>query len=147
MLIDLLGWKSFTQDDLGQSICLDCIYDSVMFSVNKGFTWAEVSCVIKLVYEMLKAAECEYAIVFSVTLWNTSTAIINDVLYFDSTVCLYFCMPVSWSVDYGFDLILTLYAIGLLHILCLNHAYCDDNVATIYFFLLCHCTFCLQFKV
>jgi len=64
MLIDLLGWKSFTQNDLAQSSCLDCIYDSVMFCVNKGFTWTEVVCVIKLVCEMLKAAECKYITCF-----------------------------------------------------------------------------------
>ena len=60
MLVDILGWKSFSQNDLGQSICLDCIYDSVTFCVNKGFNWTEISCIIKLVCEMLKAAECEY---------------------------------------------------------------------------------------
>jgi len=60
LLLDLLDWKSFTQSDLAQSICLDCIYDSVMFCVNKGFTWMEVSCIITLVCEMLHAAECKY---------------------------------------------------------------------------------------
>jgi len=64
MLIDLLGWKSFKQNDLAQSICLDCIYDSLMFCVNKGFTWTEVLCVIKLVFEMLHAAECKYMTYF-----------------------------------------------------------------------------------
>jgi len=64
MLIDVLGWKSFTQNDLAQSICLDCIYDSVLFCVNKGFAWPEVSCIIKLVCEMLHAVECEYMTAF-----------------------------------------------------------------------------------
>ena len=74
MLLDLLGWKTFAQNDLGQSICLDCIYDSVLFCVNKGFTWTEVSCVIKLVCEMLRAAECEYMIGFFVN------SVINSIL-------------------------------------------------------------------
>jgi len=60
MLVDLLGWKSFAHDDLVQSICMDCIYDAVMFCVNKGFTWTEIRCIINLVLEMMNAAECRY---------------------------------------------------------------------------------------
>jgi len=87
MLLNLLGWKSFTQSDLAQSICLDCIYDSVMFCVNKGFTWTEVSCVIKLVCEMLKAAECMLRDIFC-KVYNVD--LISSVLCLDS-ICLFEC--------------------------------------------------------
>jgi len=70
MLIDLLDWKSFAQNDLAQSICLDCIYDAVMFGVNKGFTWTEVICIIKVVCEMLKAAQCEYMTALSCNMFQ-----------------------------------------------------------------------------
>ncbi|XP_015354871.1 uncharacterized protein C8orf74 homolog [Marmota marmota marmota] len=51
----LLNWEAFDElRDARRSILLDTIYDSVIFTVGKGFPWVEVVQVVKFTEELLK---------------------------------------------------------------------------------------------
>lgn len=42
-----LGWAPFDEDkNMQQSICLDFLYDSMNFAIEKGFPWNKVAFVV-----------------------------------------------------------------------------------------------------
>lgn len=50
-----MGWKPFVDEDEPQrSIHLDCLFDNLMFMVNKGFQWNEIAVLFKLIQELLE---------------------------------------------------------------------------------------------
>ncbi|XP_015207872.2 uncharacterized protein C8orf74 homolog isoform X2 [Lepisosteus oculatus] len=49
-----LRWKESSEDqELRQSVCLDFVYDNVMFAVKKGFPWQAVTQVGRIAEELL----------------------------------------------------------------------------------------------
>jgi hypothetical protein len=52
-LVAVLGWREFNETDLQQSIHLDCLYDNIIFCVDRGFSWPEICQIHNLVCEML----------------------------------------------------------------------------------------------
>jgi len=59
-LLNILGW-CHDETNLRDVIRIDCVYDCVIFCINRGFTWSEVCHIFHLVVDMLDATECEYS--------------------------------------------------------------------------------------